>query len=126
MLAKTFLIIASASGLIAVVLGAFGAHKLKGVIESHLWPAYETASHYHFYHSLLLLALGFSIIHFPASSVLKYAGWFCVAGTLLFCGSLYLLALGGPRWLGPVTPLGGVFLIFAWASMVYAFCKVSI
>ena len=114
-------------GLTGVVLGAFGAHALKAQLEQRgMASAWDTAVRYHLIHAVALLALAGWVEARAAtrptqrSKMAQWAaiGW--VAGTLLFSGSLYLLALGGPIWLGPVTPLGGLALIAGWALLAIA------
>ena len=116
------LAIAAASGFLAVALGAFGAHGLRQVLDAHQQDLYETAVRYHAWHSLALLAAGLSA-QFFADRRLELAGWLFVAGILLFCGSLYGLALGAPRWLGPVTPVGGVAFLAGWAVLAVGFWR---
>jgi uncharacterized membrane protein YgdD (TMEM256/DUF423 family) len=78
---------------------------------------YQTGVQYHFYHTLALLAVGLLVQQFPQTSAFKFSGWLMVGGMLIFSGSLYLLAISGTRWLGAITPLGGVALLAAWAAM---------
>lgn len=114
---KAFLLFASISGGLAVIFGAFGAHALKNHLSIPMLSAYETAVQYQFVHSLVLLALGVLLLkleQIPRAFIL--AGFGLMLGIVLFCGSLYGLALGGSRWLGPVTPLGGLCFILAWLS----------
>jgi len=118
---KFFLIFASISGSFAVIAGAFGAHALKNQLSASLLSAYETAVQYQFIHTLALLALGVLLLKREnVSRAFTIAGVSWIIGIVLFCGSLYALALGGPRWLGPVTPLGGLFFIVAWFSFALA------
>ena len=81
---------------------------------------YHTAVQYHFWHALALVGVALAWPHFPDSPWLRAAGWLFVAGLLLFCGSLYALALGAPRQAGLVTPLGGLCFILAWLAMAAA------
>lgn len=108
---------ASVNGLLAVALGAFGAHGLKGKLSAELFSAFQTAVQYHFYHTLALLVVGLLLLRFPAERWLVGSGVCFAFGILLFCGSLYALALGGPRWLGPVTPLGGLCFMLGWGAL---------
>ena len=118
---KLILLFASISSGLAVILGAFGAHALKKHLSPSLLSAYETGVQYQFIHSLALLALGILLLKLEYSSrAFTLAGWGWMIGIMLFCGSLYALALGGPRWLGPITPLGGLFFIGAWGSFTVA------
>jgi len=105
-------------GALGVILGAFGAHALKGTLEAAgTREAWETASRYQLLHAAALLGFA-GWIRSPQEKPGRCAAWaprLWVAGTVLFSGSLYALALGAPRWLGPVTPLGGAALIAGWA-----------
>ncbi len=117
---KFFLQFAAISGAIAVSLGAFGAHALKEKLaESGLTGTYETAVSYHFYHTLALLAIGLIAMKFP-SSMINWSGYAMIAGLVMFSGSLYLLCLSGMRWLGAITPIGGLALIAAWVLLFIA------
>ena len=103
-------------GATGVAIGAFGAHALKGTLEaSGMREVWETAVRYQLLHATALL--GFAAWLRPAERPGAACAWairLWVLGTLLFSGSLYALALGGPRWLGPVTPIGGFALIAGW------------
>jgi len=101
--------------LLGVALGAFGAHGLRGtLIERETLAVWETAVDYQFWHALALLALGLARLE---SRLVAMAAALLTVGVVLFSGSLYWLALGGPRWLGPVTPLGGLALMAGWAVL---------
>ncbi len=105
--------------LLGVIGGAFGAHALESRLGERSLRTFETAVRYHLIHGLGLLAIGFAVrLGLPAP--VDAAGWLMAGGIVLFSGSLYALALGGPRWLGPVTPLGGLCLIAAWACLAIA------
>lgn len=111
---KTLLLIASLSGALAVGLGAFGAHGLEPMLrETGRLGTFETAVKYHFYHTLLLFLLGILTMKM-SNSQLRLAGWFVLAGMLIFSGTLYILCLTGITWLGAITPVGGVCLIIGW------------
>ena len=118
--ARMFVIAGASSAALAVVLGAFGAHGLRARLPADLLAIYQTGCQYHVYHALGLLAVGLLGLHLPASGALRASGWLMLAGTVLFSGSLYALALTGQRWLGAITPLGGVAWIAAWVLMAYA------
>ncbi|ROR98941.1 uncharacterized membrane protein YgdD (TMEM256/DUF423 family) [Sinobacterium caligoides] len=117
------LIIAAFSGFLAVAIGAFGAHGLKGHINEALMTVYQTGVQYHFYHTLALLMAVLIGAHFPEVKTYKTAGWFFVAGIALFSGSLYALALTGVKVLGAVTPLGGLCFLAAWLLLAVAAYK---
>lgn len=116
---RVFFILGSLSGLIAVAAGAFGAHTLRDRISADLLAIFETGVRYQMYHALALLAVAWAITRW-ASSLTTVAGWLFVAGTLVFSGSLYALSLTGARWLGAITPLGGVALIAGWFCLALA------
>lgn len=109
--ARSLLLVAALLGAAGVALGAFGAHGLRERLGADALGVWETAVRYHLVHAVALLALALS----PNAPALRSAGWLFAAGILLFSGSLYALALGGPRVLGPVTPIGGFALIAGWA-----------
>jgi uncharacterized membrane protein YgdD (TMEM256/DUF423 family) len=112
-------IIAAALGALAVVLGAFGAHALRGQLDVASLQLWHTADDYQFWHALALLGLACA----PASRW-RAAGSIAFAmGIVLFCGSLYALALGAPRWIGAITPVGGLGLILGWACLGGAFWR---
>lgn len=105
---------------LGVVLGAFGAHGLKEKIAPNLLAAYQTGVEYHFYHALGLMLIGVVAFHFPAASGLNTGSWILVAGIVLFSGSLYVMALTGIRWLGAITPIGGVAFIVGWLWLAWS------
>jgi uncharacterized membrane protein YgdD (TMEM256/DUF423 family) len=115
---RLFLALGSISGGLAVALGAFGAHVLKDRLAADLLANFETGVRYQMYHALALLAVAWAISRWPDPRLPAAAGWLFVAGTILFSGSLYLLALTGVRWLGAVTPLGGVAFVAGWACLL--------
>ena len=116
-MAKLFITLASLSGMLAVMLGAFGAHALRGKLDDYAQGVFETAVQYQFYHSLALLAVGVLAIYQPQTVMLKSSGWLFFIGILIFSGSLYTLSFTGLRWLGAITPLGGLALIAGWACL---------
>ncbi|WP_339068751.1 DUF423 domain-containing protein [Teredinibacter turnerae] len=120
---RIFLAIGAGFGALAVVLGAFGAHALKSILAEHPMSIWQTAVQYQFYHALALVAVGVLISQGFALKVLYASGWLFAIGVVLFSGSLYGLALGGPRLLGPVTPLGGIAFIAAWICLLFAVVK---
>lgn len=122
-ISKLFLIAGSLNALLAVFLGAFGAHGLRSRITEDLMAIYQTGVQYHFYHALGLIAIGIITIHLPISFWIKWSGWLMLAGILLFSGSLYILSLTNIRWLGAITPLGGMAFILAWLSLAIGIFK---
>jgi uncharacterized membrane protein YgdD (TMEM256/DUF423 family) len=121
--ARTFLAIGGVAALLAVALGAFGAHALKSRVPPEMLAVWHTGVEYHVYHALALLAVGILAIHLPDSALLRWSGWLMLAGIVVFSGSLYLLAVSGERWLGAVTPVGGLAFLAAWALFVAAVVK---
>jgi uncharacterized membrane protein YgdD (TMEM256/DUF423 family) len=117
MTARLAIVVASVLMALAVAFGAFGAHALKTRLAPDMLAIWQTGVTYHAWHALALLALGLLMLHAPGSAALRYAAWLFVAGIVLFAGSLYLLALGAPRWVGAITPFGGVAFIAAWIAV---------
>jgi uncharacterized membrane protein YgdD (TMEM256/DUF423 family) len=124
-LAKLFVVLGAVNAAVVVVLGAFGAHFLKTRIPGDMMAVYHTAILYHAIHALGLIAIGVVAAWLPDSGYLKSAGWTMFAGILLFSGSLYLLSVTGVRWLGAITPIGGVAFILAWVLFCIAVLKAS-
>lgn len=115
---RLFAMIGALSAAVAVAAGAFGAHALRARLEPRLLEVFETAARYQMYHALALLAVAWLVSQGgrgagPATA----AGWCFVAGTLLFSGSLYTMALTGVRALGAITPLGGVCFLAGWVLL---------
>ncbi len=98
---------------LAVVFGAFGAHALKASLDPRMLDIFETGVRYQMYHGLGLLALAWAISNWPERRLVP-AAWLLFGGTIVFSGSLYLLLLTDARWLGAITPFGGVALIVGW------------
>ncbi|MCK5277540.1 MAG: DUF423 domain-containing protein [Cyclobacteriaceae bacterium] len=120
---KLFLIIGSILGALSVIIGAFGAHALKKLLESTgRIEVFETAVKYQFYHALALMLLGilmFNIKH----QFLNYAGYSFVIGVIIFSGSLYILCLTGITKFGMITPIGGLFMIAGWLFLLVGIIK---
>jgi uncharacterized membrane protein YgdD (TMEM256/DUF423 family) len=114
-----FVALGAISALLAVAAGAFGAHALRDRLAADRLAVFETAARYQMYHALALLAAGWAVGRWPGGAAVA-AGWLFVAGTLVFSGSLYLLTLTGARWLGAITPLGGLAFILGWAALAWA------
>ena len=122
-MAKLFITLASLSGMLVVAFGAFGAHALKNRLDDYSLGVFQTAVQYHFYHSLALLAVGVIALSQPHSVLLRSSGWLFLIGILIFSGSLYLLSVSGMRWLGAITPLGGLAFIAGWGCLAAASWK---
>ena len=119
--ARLFLALGSASAFLAVAAGAFGAHALRRRLDESLLAAFETGVRYQMYHALALLAVAWVVDRWGGGGgggLVVWSGWLFVAGTVVFSGSLYLLALTGQRMFGAVTPLGGVALLAGWLVLL--------
>lgn len=112
---KNLLAMGALNGGIAVAAGAFGAHGLKDRLSQHSMEVFETGVRYQMYHALAILAC--AVI---ATSGARTAGWLFQAGIVLFSGSLYLLALTETKWLGAVTPVGGLAFLAGWAALAWS------
>lgn len=117
---RNLIALAGLSGLISVALGAFGAHGLKARVSADLLQNWETAARYQAIHALAMLAAAWVLAQWPTARTAGLAGWCFLGGTLLFSGSLYALVLSGQRWLGAVTPLGGLLFMAGWACLAWA------
>ncbi|HLR31928.1 MAG TPA: DUF423 domain-containing protein [Fodinibius sp.] len=117
---RLFLMIGGISMALAVALGAFGAHGLKKILSQEMLTIFETGISYHFYHALGLLAVGVVARYIPDSALLSWSGWLMLAGIVIFSGSLYFLSISGIRWLGAITPIGGLCFIASWILFVMA------
>ncbi|MGE5756509.1 MAG: DUF423 domain-containing protein [Planctomycetaceae bacterium] len=108
-------------GLLGVGLGAFGAHGLKEKLQAlHTTATFHTATEYHLYHALALLAVGLLARSGRPGSALSVAGWSFLVGILLFSGSLYALAVTGYTKLGAITPFGGILFLVGWIALAVA------
>ncbi len=119
---RLFGAIGAVAGFLGVALGAFGAHALKARLSADDLVIFETAVRYHLVHAVALLALA-ALAPRISSGALSLAGWSFSTGILIFSGSLYLLVLTGPRWLGAVTPVGGTALLVGWAALAWGLLK---
>ncbi|HZZ85343.1 MAG TPA: DUF423 domain-containing protein [Anaeromyxobacteraceae bacterium] len=116
---RLFFALGALSALVSVAAGAFGAHALKARLAPDLLAVFETGARYQMYHALGLLAAAWAATRWPGAAVAA-GGWLFVAGTLVFTGSLYLLALTGVRGIGAITPLGGVCFLGGWLALAVA------
>jgi uncharacterized membrane protein YgdD (TMEM256/DUF423 family) len=119
---RLFFTLGSLSALLAVALGAFGAHALKARLSADLLAVFEVGVRYQMVHALALLAVAWAHTRWPGG-VLTAGGWLFVAGTVFFSGSLYVMVLTGTRWLGAITPVGGVAWLAAWLCLAWAAWK---
>jgi uncharacterized membrane protein YgdD (TMEM256/DUF423 family) len=121
---QTFIVLGCISAALGVAAGAFGAHGLKAMLSPDMLDVYETAVRYQMYHAFGLIAAGWASA--PTFNIRsRAAGWCFVAGTVFFSGSLYGLSLSGLRWLGAITPLGGVAFIAGWLLLAFSFVRGS-
>jgi uncharacterized membrane protein YgdD (TMEM256/DUF423 family) len=116
---RTFLLIGAVSAFLAVGLGAFGAHGLRGRLSPEMLSVFETGVRYHMYHALALVLTAL-VMGRMSGWLVRAAGWCFTAGIALFSGSLYLLALTGVTVLGAITPLGGLAFLAGWACLALA------
>lgn len=119
---RTFFLIGAVSAFVGVAAGAFGAHGLKERLSAEMLATFEVGVRYEMYHAFALLATAWAVSRWPGA-LTNAAGWFFVAGTLIFSGSLYALALTGQRWLGAITPLGGLAFLAGWLCLAAACWK---
>jgi uncharacterized membrane protein YgdD (TMEM256/DUF423 family) len=116
---RTFLLIGSVLGFLAVAFGAFGAHALKARLSPEMLTVFETGVRYQMYHALAILIVAAAIGRIGDAWILTAAGWLFAAGVVLFSGSLYTLALTGVGALGAVTPIGGLLFLAGWACLIF-------
>jgi len=119
---RIFFALGSLSAFLGVALGAFAAHALKSRLDADLMATFEVGVRYQMYHAFALLAVAWAQSRWPGE-VLTAGGWLFVAGTVLFSGSLYVLSLTGTRWLGAITPIGGLALLAGWLCLAWAAWK---
>lgn len=117
-ISKCFFFSGAFFALIAVILGAFGAHALKQKIPSDMLSVYEVAVRYQMYHALGLILVALALPQFPGSPLIT-AGWLFIVGIILFSGSLYILSLTGNTLWGAITPIGGILWVIAWIFICY-------
>ncbi len=119
---RIFFLIGTLSAFIGVAAGAFGAHALKNRLSAELLATFEVGVRYQMYHAFALFVVAWVLTKWP-SSLAVTSGWCFLLGTILFSGSLYLLSLSGVRWLGAITPLGGVAFLVGWLCLGFAVWK---
>ena len=122
-MSKLIIILAGVNGFLAVSIGSFAAHMLRDKLSPELLNTFQTGVQYHMYHTLALLGIGLMMLNFPASNLLRISAYLMMSGIFLFSGSLYLLSITGIRWLGAITPLGGLCFLTAWALIAWFAAK---
>ena len=115
---RTFALLGALSAFVAVAAGAFGAHGLRSRLTPELLAVFETGARYQMFHALALLAVAWAQTRWPGGATTA-SGWLFVAGTVLFSGSLYALALTGARWMGAITLFGGLALLAGWLCLAW-------
>ncbi len=123
-MAKTFLTFSAVMGLFSVIFGAFGAHMLKARLDEYSLEVYQTGVTYQFFHTFALALVALLLLRGDLSWF-RWSGWSFLLGTLIFSGTLYLLAFTGVRTWGAVTPIGGVLLIVGWVFLFVGILKSS-
>lgn len=118
-MSRTFFTIGACFAFLGVAAGALGAHAMRERLGEDLLAAWETGARYGFYHAVALLILALAMSRWPGP-LWTTAGWLFVAGSILFSGSLFVLALSGLRWLGVITPIGGALLLLGWVAAAAA------
>ncbi len=118
---KIFLSLAAFFGFMGVALGAFGAHALKNRLDVYYLDVFKTGVQYQMYHALALLAVALLMKIQPAESagLLNYAGWAFTVGIIIFSGSLYILSVAGFKFMGAITPIGGLSFLIGWAILLW-------
>lgn len=119
MTARSIMIAGAVLGGLGVALGAFGAHGLKNMATAEMLQIWETAVRYHMYHALALVGLGLFVDRHPGGPA-RVAAALWIVGVAIFSGTLYAMTLTGARWLGAITPIGGVGLIAGWIAFALA------
>ncbi len=119
---RLFLLLGALSGFTGVVLGAFAAHALKGKLTDEMLNIFEVGVRYQIYHALALFMVALLLSRWPRGEF-SVAGWLFVLGTVVFSGSLYALSLSGVRWLGAVTPVGGLAFLLGWLGIAWGAWK---
>ncbi len=119
---RFFFISGAIAAFVGVALGAFGAHSLRTKLTPEMLNIFEVGVRYQMYHALGLIAVAWAITRWPEAN-LNAAGWAFIVGIVIFSGSLYLLTLTDTRWLGAITPIGGIAFLIGWAILVWSVAK---
>jgi uncharacterized membrane protein YgdD (TMEM256/DUF423 family) len=116
---RFFFTAGAVAAFIGVALGAFGAHSLRDRLSADMLNIFEVGVRYQMYHALGLFAVSWAIARWPEKNF-GAAGWAFIAGIVIFSGTLYLLSITGVRWLGAITPVGGIAFLIGWAILVWS------
>jgi uncharacterized membrane protein YgdD (TMEM256/DUF423 family) len=116
---RFFFISGAVAALIGVALGAFGAHSLRTKLSPEMLNIFEVGVRYQMYHAFGLIAVAWAMVRWPEAN-LNTAGWAFIIGIIVFSGSLYLLSTTDARWLGAITPIGGLAFLLGWAVLVWS------
>ena len=119
---RQFIALGAGIAMLSVIAGAFGAHALKHALDAEMMAVYRTAVEYQTYHALGLILCGLLLQTNP-SAQLRFAAILMLAGIIIFSGSLYALSLSGVRWLGAITPIGGLSFIIAWSLIMVEYLR---
>lgn len=120
---KIFLILGSLNAFLAVALGAFGAHGLRGKISPQMLDVYQTGVQYQMYHAIALILTAIAADRLSGSALIPWAGWSFLIGIVLFSGSLYVLSITGIRSFGAITPIGGLAFLIGWLLLLFGAVK---
>ncbi|MBI4243206.1 MAG: DUF423 domain-containing protein [Planctomycetes bacterium] len=119
---KLFFVIGAISAALGVIAGAFGGHTLKNKLAPEMLSVFDVAVRYHLIHSLALLAVSWACTKWPGTFV-NISGYLFICGIILFSGSLYTLSISGIKWIGAITPVGGISFITGWGLLAFAIIK---
>jgi len=122
-MAKFYLLLGSINALLVVLIGAFGAHGLKARLTVENMAVFQTGVQYHFYHAVGLILVGLIATQLSSPPYLRWSAWLMIMGIILFSGSLYALSITNIRWLGMITPIGGMAFILAWLMLTIGIMK---
>lgn len=116
---RMFFVVGALFAFMGVAAGAFGAHGLKSHLSAEMLSVFEVGVRYQMYHAFALIAAAWAQSKWPSALVMT-GGWLFVVGTILFSGSLYLLSITGMKWLGMITPMGGVAFLAGWVCLAWS------
>jgi len=109
--------------LLAVILGAYGAHGLQGSLSPAGWSAFQTAVQYQFFHGLGLMVVALVTERFPSSRLVQVSGWLLFAGIIFFCGAIFATSFGAPESIGSLAPIGGSAFMLGWLALGFGVAR---